>query len=100
MSSLITDYGMIKPPPHLSDYVRFFWFTEGVASVNAPFVHKAFAYPSPEFIFCYKGQFKYNVALSAEKILTPGIYGQTQTYSKVSAQGKFGVFGFYLYPQA
>jgi AraC-like DNA-binding protein len=100
MASIITDYKMIKPPPHLADYIRFFWFTEGVASTDAPFVHNAFAYPCPEFIFCYTGQFKYNVERGPEKTLTPGIYGQTQTFSKVSSSTKFGIFGFYLYPHA
>lgn len=97
MACVITDYKMIKPPPHLADYVRFFWFTEGIASINEPFVHHAFAYPCPELIFCYTGQFKYNVGRGPEKVLTPGIYGQTQTFSKVSSGTKFGIFGFYLY---
>lgn len=98
MASIITDYRVITPPPHLADYVRFFWFSEGVASIDEPFVHHAFAYPCPEFIFCYTGQFRYNVARGHQKVLTPGVYGQTQTFSKVASTTKFGIFGFYLYP--
>ena len=93
-------YGTIQPPQQLSDYVRFFWFSEGSASVDKPFIHRAFAYPCPEIIFCYKGQFKYNIEFGAEETLFPGIYGQTQTFSKTTSKTDFGVFGFYLYPHA
>lgn len=94
------NFKVIQPPQQLADYVRFFWFSEGKASIDKPFVHHAFAYPCPELIFCYKGQFKYNVGFDAEKTLTPGIYGQTQVFSKVASKEDFGVFGFYLYPHA
>jgi len=94
------NYKIIRPPQQLSDHVRFFWFSEANASIQTPFVHHAFAYPCPEIIFCYKGQFKYNAGSQQEKILTPGIYGQTQTFSKVSSTTDFGAFGFYLYPHA
>lgn len=90
----------IPAPQELADYVRFFWFAEGNASIDRPFIHHAFAYPCPELIFCYKGQFKYNTAFEAEKNLSPGIYGQTQTFGKVVSIEDFGIFGFYLYPHA
>jgi AraC-like DNA-binding protein len=94
------NFKIIHPPQQLADYVRFFWFTEGSASIHKPFVHHAFAYPCPEFIFCYKGQFNYNSELEAERTLFPGIYGQTQTFSKAASEADFGIFGFYLYPHA
>lgn len=94
------NYKLIPPPRQLSDYVRFFWFLEANASIDTPFVHHAFAYSCPEIIFCYKGQFKFNVEFEPEKNLASGIYGQTQTFSKVTSKVDFGVFGFYLYPHA
>lgn len=94
------NYKVIQPPKHLADYVRFFWFSEGNASTHKPFVHHAFAYPWAEIIFCYKGQFKYSFEFEAEKTFTSGIYGQTQTFSKVALTADFGIFGFYLYPHA
>jgi AraC-like DNA-binding protein len=94
------NYKIIKPPQQLSDYVRFFWYLETNAATDKPFVHHAFAYPCPEIVFCYKGQFKYSLESGPEKILTSGIFGQTQTFSKVSSSAEFGVFGFYLYPHA
>ncbi len=94
------NYKVVKPPPQLADYVRFFWFSEGDASVYKPFVHSAFAYPCPEIIFCYSGQFNYSVEFGPERKLSPGIYGHTQTFGQVISRAKFGVFGFYLYPHA
>jgi AraC-like DNA-binding protein len=91
------NYAIIQPPRHLADYVRFFWFLEGTVQ---PFVHNAFAYTSPEMIFCYKGQFKYSSGLEVERTQFSGIYGQTETFSKVAAKSDFGIFGFYLYPHA
>lgn len=87
-------------PQKLADYVRFFWYAEGNASLDVPFVHHAFAYPCPELVFCYQGQFQYQTAFEAEKSLIPGIYGQTQTFGKVASKENFGIFGFYLYPHA
>jgi AraC-like DNA-binding protein len=93
-------FEVIPPPPHLADYVRFFWCSEGSASIGKPFTHRAFAYPCPEFIFCYQGQFNYNLGSQAETKLISGVHGQTQTFSKVAVRGDFGIFGFYLYPHA
>lgn len=91
------DYGIIKPPKQLADYVRFYWFIEG----NLPYVHHAFAYPCPELIFCYKGHFKYCVALNEDRTLTSGIFGQTETFSRVTLNNEhFGILGVYLYPHA
>src|SRR5690606_26144100 len=94
------NFDIIQPPRQLADYVRFFWFLEYNALIDKPFVHHAFAYPCPELIFCYKGQFKYKSSLEAEKTLISGIYGQTQTFSQVASNAGFGIFGFYLYPHA
>lgn len=91
------DYGIIQPPKHLADYVRFYWFVEG----NQPYIHHAFAYPCPELIFCYNGHFKYGVEHSKASVLTSGIFGQTETFSRVTLNNEdFGVFGVYLYPHA
>jgi AraC-like DNA-binding protein len=91
------DYGIIQPPLHLSDYVRFYWFIEG----NLPYTHHAFAYPCPELIFCYKGHFKYSVGHGKNSSLTSGIFGQTETFSVVTLNNEdFGIFGVYLYPHA
>lgn len=91
------DYGIIQPPAHLTGYVRFYWFVEG----NLPYVHHAFAYPCPEFIFCYKGHFKYGIERREDTRLTSAIFGQTETFSRVTLNNEhFGIFGVYLYPHA
>jgi hypothetical protein len=92
------NYDIIQPPQKLAGYIRFFWFCEVHATIHKPFVHHAFAYACPELIFCHKGQFKYNAALEAERTLASGIYGQTQTFSRVASKEDFGIFGLYLYP--
>jgi len=94
------NFKIIQPPLQLTDHVRFFWFLEGNASIDNPFVHHAFAYSCPELIFCYKGQFKYMSESEKEQTLSPGIYGQTHTFSKVASNADFGIFACYLYPQA
>lgn len=93
-------FKIIKPPSQLSDYVRFFWFLEYNASKVGPFTHHAFAHHCPEVIFCYKGQFKYKSSFDTEKNLITGVYGQTQSISRVTSNTDFGVLGFYLYPHA
>jgi len=91
------NYGIIQPPKYLADYVRFFWFIEG----NRPYVHHAFAYPCPELIFCYKGQFRYSFERNADKSMSSGLFGQTATFSQVALNNEdFGILGIYLYPHA
>jgi AraC-like DNA-binding protein len=91
------NYGIIQPSQHLTGYVRFYWFVEG----NLPYVHHAFAYPCPEFIFCYKGHFKYSIKQGKDTILTSTIFGQTETFSRVTLNNEyFGIFGVHLYPHA
>ncbi len=91
------NYGTIQPPKYLADYVRFFWFIEG----DQPYIHRAFAYLCPEFVFCYKGHFKYSIGLNEDKTLTSGIFGQTETFSRVTlSTTDFGILGVYLYPHA
>jgi len=92
------NYGIIQPPKQIAAYVRFFWFSEATASVEMPYVHHAFAYPCPELIFCYKGQFLYTSKFEAERTLASGIYGQTESFGKVLSRTDFGVLGVYLYP--
>lgn len=94
------NFKIIDPPQHLADYVRFFWFLEYSASKEQSFIHDAFAHHCPEVIFCYKGQFKYKSAFDTEKNLITGIYGQTESISRVTSNTDFGILGFYLYPHA
>lgn len=94
------DYKIIQPPSQLADYVRLFWYLEFNATKDKPFVHHSFAHHCCEVVFCYKGQFRFQTAFDIEKNLCSGIYGQTQTISKVTSNTNFGVFGFYLYPYA
>ena len=94
------NFKVIQPPQQLAGFVRFFWFLESDASTHKPFVHHAFAYPYPELIFCYKGQFKHSAGLDVGRTQFSGIYGQTETFSKVAVESDFGIFGFYLYSHA
>ncbi|HEX9826939.1 MAG TPA: helix-turn-helix domain-containing protein [Flavobacteriaceae bacterium] len=94
------NYKIIQPPPQLADFVRQLWFLEFSATKDRPFIHHAFAHHCCEIVFCYKGQFRFQLACEDEKKLFSGIYGQTQTESKVTSDTDFGIFGFYLYPYA
>ncbi|NJK95435.1 MAG: AraC family transcriptional regulator [Bacteroidales bacterium] len=94
------DYQIIQPPPQLADYIRLFWYLEFNATEDKPFVHRAFAHHCFEIVFCYKGQFKFQAAFDRENNLGSGVYGQTQSISKVTSNTNFGVLGIYLYPYA
>ncbi len=94
------DFQVIKPPLHLADYIRHFWYLELNAATDKPFIHHSFAHHCCEVVFCYKGKFRFKAALKNEEKLCSGIYGQTQTTSEIASNTDFGVFGFYLYPYA
>ncbi|RNL77391.1 AraC family transcriptional regulator [Sinomicrobium pectinilyticum] len=94
------NFKIIQSPQRLADYVRFFWFSEYNAPKEPSFIHHAFAHHCPEVLFCYKGQFKYKSAFDTGKSLITGVYGQTQSISRVTSNTDFGILGFYLYPHA
>jgi AraC-like DNA-binding protein len=94
------NFKIINPKGQVSNYVRFFWLLEFNASKEGSFSHHAFAHHCPEFLFCYKGQFKHKSAFDTEKKLITGVYGQTQFLSSVTSDKDFGILGFYLYPHA
>lgn len=91
------NHGIINPPKILADYVKYFWFIEG----DVPYVHHAFAYPCPELIFCYKGSFNYGVGKNSDTRLISGVFGQTETFSRVTLnKEQYGILGVYLYPHS
>ena len=94
------NFKIIQPPRRLADYIRFFWFLEYNAPKEPSFIHHAFAHYCPEVLFCYKGQFKYKPAFDTGKSLITGVYGQTQSISRVTSNTDFDILGFYLYPHA
>lgn len=91
------NYAIIKPTPRLATFVRFYWFIEG----NMPYVHHAYAYPCAELVFCYKGHFRYGVGGNNDEVLTSAIFGQTETFSRITLNNEgVGIMGIYFYPHA
>lgn len=85
----------MQPPRHLTKYVRSFWFIEGARA----YTHHAFAYTCPELVFAYQGSFTHATNGQESRVFTSGIFGQTDTVSRVTLSDQpFGIMGVYLYP--
>lgn len=66
-----------------------------------PYVHHAYAYPCAELVFCYKGHFRYGVGGNNDEVLTSAIFGQTETFSRITLNNEgVGIMGIYFYPHA
>jgi AraC-like DNA-binding protein len=95
------NYQIIKPPAVLADIVRYFWFFEGVASSEQPFILRTLANGCPEFIFHYKGKFSELLPGKGEEVsFLSGIHGQTDQFRRFVTKDTFGIFGAFLYPYA
>jgi AraC-like DNA-binding protein len=92
-------YSIIKPYYPLSEYVRYYWILEGIASSENPYLHRTLANASPELLFHYRGSFEELCTTGQyEKSFSSGIHAQTNLHRKFSIQSDFGIFGVYLQP--
>lgn len=89
-------YYTIAPPPHLKNYVRFYWVLES----DLPYyIHRSMADVCPEMLFHYKGQFdELKPDGTIVKSSLSGIQGPANKVSWFQIEKSFGIFGVYFYP--
>ncbi|WP_210489712.1 AraC family transcriptional regulator [Rufibacter aurantiacus] len=90
-----TSYRQIPPPPHLAEYVRYFWIAEG-QDISAPYHFSSVANGCAQLTFHYKGAF---VAPGSEQAM-PEFYlqGPSSKPTKLVTEESFGILGAALYP--
>lgn len=90
-------YRVIPPPPHLAEYIRFYWVLENATA----YVHRAMADGCAEMIFHYSGSFdEITRDNKLEKSFLSGLHGPSKNFRRFSTTTGFGIFGVYLYPFA
>lgn len=92
------EFRKIEPPPHLGNYIRYFWTLESQGEAPMPKTFKTIADGSPGLIFqnAAKGVFYQN-----DKKLPPiFLYGQSTTHNNISTPSCFKTIGIYFYPDA
>ncbi|MBX2870558.1 MAG: helix-turn-helix transcriptional regulator [Saprospiraceae bacterium] len=88
------------PPPHLQDYVRFFWFLESSAKTQIPYVYRSMADGCLELVFHYKGHFtEITNGLNIAQVDSL-IHAQSDQFRRFITDEHFGIFGAYIYPYA
>jgi AraC-like DNA-binding protein len=93
------NYRIIKSPPHLAGYIRFFWVLESDRPFKKePFIYRSVADGSAEIIFTYLGRFtELSGSLRINQPLSH-VHAQSQVYRRFETFDQFGIFGVYLYP--
>ena len=93
-------YQKFLPPPHLQDYVRFFWVLESTSSTQIPYVYRSMADGCLELVFHYKGHFtEITNGVSIPQVGSL-IHAQSKQFRRFITQEQFGIFGAYIYPYA
>lgn len=93
-------YRQLKPPAHLRDYVRFFWFMESTSTTTIPYVYRSMADGCLELVFHYKGHF---TEITKEIFIPQAdslIHAQSNQFRRFLTHEHFGIFGAYIYPYA
>lgn len=93
-------YQKLQPPPHLRDYVRFFWFLESSSKTQIPYVYRSMADGCLELVFHYKGRFtEITNGVNIPQVYSL-IHAQSNQFRRFITDEHFGIFGAYIYPYA
>ncbi|WP_353719318.1 helix-turn-helix domain-containing protein [Dyadobacter sp. 676] len=90
-------YHQIQPPPHLQEYVRYYWALESTGSLGEEIHFVTIADGSPGIIF----QQSDRASFQEGKRLSPVfMYGQTTGHTRIVSPSSFNTIGVYFYPHA
>lgn len=93
-------YQKLPSPPHLKDYVRFFWVLESSSKTQIPYVYRSMADGCLELVFHYKGHFtEITDGVNIPQVHSL-IHAQTNQFRRFITDEHFGIFGAYIYPYA
>ncbi|MCF0074403.1 helix-turn-helix domain-containing protein [Dyadobacter sp. CY261] len=90
-------YHQILPPPHLRDYVRYYWALESTGQPDEQVHFVTIADGSPGIIF----QQSVSTSFQEDKELAPiFLYGQATAHTRIISPARFSTIGAYFYPHA
>jgi AraC-like DNA-binding protein len=94
-------YYTIPAPPHLANYVRFFWVFEGDLKNGSPYIYRSMADGCAELLFHYRGPFEEldnDNNIISQSNPSAMLHGPSRTYRRFITKESFSIFGVYLYP--
>lgn len=90
-------YHQIQPPPHLQDYVRYYWALESSGEPDEQIHFVTIADGSPGIVF----QQLEGASFQEGRQLSPVyMYGQSTRYTRIISPASFRTIGVYFYPHA
>ncbi|WP_207433609.1 AraC family transcriptional regulator [Sabulibacter ruber] len=95
MAAPTTFYQQFPPPPHLAEFVRYFWVAEG-QEISAPYHFSSVANGCAQLTFHYKGSFL--SPCSNQAVPEFYLYGPSNKPTEIITQENFGMIGVALYP--
>ncbi len=90
-------YHQILPPPHLQDYIRYYWALESTGRPDEQVHFVTIADGSPGIIFQQSAGTSFQEGKELAGIF---MYGQTTTHSRIVSPATFSTIGVYFYPHA
>jgi AraC-like DNA-binding protein len=95
---LAMKYHQFPPPPHLQDYIRYFWGLDSSEDTDAPVTFVTVVDGSPGIVFQQSSggpSFQEGKALPSVFM-----YGQSTAHTRISSPAHFSTIGVYFYPHA
>ncbi|PSL23199.1 AraC family transcriptional regulator [Dyadobacter jiangsuensis] len=90
-------YHQIQPPPHLQDYVRYYWALESSGRPDEQVHFVTIADGSPGIIFQQApGAF----FQEGKELSSVFLYGQSTAHTRIVSPATFSTIGVYFYPHA
>ncbi|GGM94407.1 hypothetical protein GCM10010967_29570 [Dyadobacter beijingensis] len=90
-------YHQITPPPHLQDYIKYYWALESTGQPGEQVHFVTIADGSPGIIF----QQSPDTSFQESKELAPiFLYGQSTVHTRIVSPARFSTIGAYFYPHA
>jgi len=90
-------YHQIQPPPHLQDYVRYYWALESNGAPDEQVHFVTIADGSPGIIFQQSGGASFQ---EGKKLASVFLYGQSTAHARIVSPATFSTIGVYFYPHA
>lgn len=90
-------YHQILPPPHLRDYVRYYWALESTGRPDEQIHFVTIADGSPGIIFQQSPGASFQEGKQLSSVF---LYGQSTAHTRIVSPATFSTIGVYFYPHA
>ena len=90
-------YYQIQPPPHLQEYVKYYWALESSGRPDEEILFVTIADGSPGIVFQQSAGASFQ---DGKQLSSVFLYGQSTAHTRIVSPATFSTIGVYFYPHA